>query len=242
MQVKQGNGCYTNVGFQNYTTRRINTNQNVVVVELSLDSKIGKMSATHAPQTTCPPLCPLYPKTINDIHKIERDRLATQLAEEEAYKIDALTASRNCRVHIVGDCQTVDAARIVGGAMARYEKRSPNGKVAYTYTHAWRDVPYSAWQGARVIASCETKLDIYKARSNQGYLGTEYTYMKHLTHKVHIRNGVKVLPCPNQFNKAVTCDKCMVCANVEMLNKHGLTIGLSAHGATRQVERQLALV
>ena len=238
MKVIQGHGCYTNIGTQNYTTRRLNATHGVAVVERSGDSKIGPMSATHAPQLTCPVSCAFYPDTIDDVGGSERDALAVAIAQVEADKIDALTALHNLRVHVVGDCQTPAAAGIVGAAMVRYEQRS-NNRRAFTYTHAWRTVPYSAWQGARVIASCETAQDIDTARFECGYPSAEFTYMEHESRKVHMRDGVKVLPCPNQFNKAVTCDKCMACADVDMLRKRGFVIGLSAHGATRQVAERL---
>jgi hypothetical protein len=140
-------------------------------------------------------------------------------------------------VHVVGDCQTIEAASIVGAAMVRYEQRS--GKRAYTYTHAWRDVPYSAWQGARVIASCETTQDINTARDELGYPSAEFTYMEHESRKVFKRDGIKVLPCPNQFNKEVTCDKCMACANIEMLQDKNLVIGIAGHGAVKKLRKQL---
>jgi hypothetical protein len=238
MKVIQGHGCYTNIGNQNFTTRRLNATHGVVVVERSGDSKTGPMSATHAPQLTCPVSCVLYPDTIDDIVGAYRDVLAITIAQAESDGIDSLSGKSNLRVHVVGDCQTPAAASIVGAAMVRYEQRS-NNRRAFTYTHAWRDVPYSAWVGARVIASCETAQDIDAARFELGYPSAEFTYMKHESRKVHVRDGVKVLPCPNQFNKAITCNKCMVCSDVDMLQERGMVIGLSAHGATRQVAERL---
>ena len=159
------------------------------------------------------------------------------MATAEADGIDKLSGKRNLRVHVVGDCQTIESANIVGSAMVRYEKRS--GKRAYTYTHAWKQVPYSAWMGARVIASCETTKDIDIARHELGYPSAEFTYMEHESRKVHMRDGVKVLPCPNQFNKEVTCDKCMACANIEMLQDKNMVIGISGHGAVKKLKKLL---
>ena len=239
MQVVASNGCYTNIGTQNYTTRRLNESLGVTVVEKTADTKTGPMSVTHAPQLSCPTDCVLYPDTIDDISGTERDVLAITIAQAESDGIDKLSGKSNLRVHVVGDCQTIEAASIVGAAMVRYERRS--GKRAYTYTHAWRNVPYTAWQGARVIASCETTQDIDMARSELGYPSAEFTYMEHESRKVFVRNGIKVLPCPNQFNKAVTCDKCMACANIEMLKDKNLVIGIAGHGAVKKLRKQIEL-
>jgi len=239
VQVVASNGCYTNIGTQNYTTRRLNESLGVTVVEKTADTKTGPMSVTHAPQLSCPTDCVLYPDTIDDISGTERDVLAITIAQAESDGIDKLSGKSNLRVHVVGDCQTIEAASIVGAAMVRYERRS--GKRAYTYTHAWRNVPYTAWQGARVIASCETTQDIDMARSELGYPSAEFTYMEHESRKVFVRNGIKVLPCPNQFNKAVTCDKCMACANIEMLKDKNLVIGIAGHGAVKKLRKQLEL-
>jgi len=237
MQVVSSNGCYTNGGTQNFTTRRLNESLGVTVVEKTGDTKTGPMSVTHAPQLSCPTDCTFYPDTIDDISGTDRDVLAITIAQAESDGIDKLSGKSNLRVHVVGDCQTTEAASIVGAAMVRYEQRS--GKRAYTYTHAWRDVPYSAWQGARVIASCETTQDINIARDELGYPSAEFTYMEHESRKVFKRDGIKVLPCPNQFNKEVTCDKCMACANIEMLQDKNLVIGIAGHGAVKKLRKQL---
>ena len=237
MQVVTSNGCYTNGGTQNFTTRRLNESLGVTVVEKTGDTKTGPMSVTHAPQLSCPTDCTFYPDTIDDISGTDRDVLAITIAQAESDGIDKLSGKSNLRVHVVGDCQTTEAASIVGAAMVRYEQRS--GKRAYTYTHAWRDVPYSAWQGARVIASCETTQDINIARDELGYPSAEFTYMEHESRKVFKRDGIKVLPCPNQFNKEVTCDKCMACANIEMLQDKNLVIGIAGHGAVKKLRKQL---
>ena len=239
MQVVASNGCYTNIGTQNYTTRRLNESLGVTAVEKTADAKTGPMSVTHAPQTSCPVDCAFYPDTIDDINGTDRDVLAITIAQAESDGIDKLSGKNNLRVHVVGDCQTIESASIVGSAMVRYEQRS--GKRAYTYTHAWRNVPYTAWQGARVIASCETTQDIDIARSELGYPSAEFTYMEHESRKVFMRDGIKVLPCPNQFNKAVTCDKCMACANIEMLQDKNLVIGIAGHGAVKKLRKQIEL-
>jgi len=125
--------------------------------------------------------------------------------------------------------------------MVRYESRSPNGSQAYTYTHAWNEpipVPESAWNGANVLASCESAEQIFRAWA-LGY-ACEWTYEKHLSRKVHNRDSVKVLPCPNNFNKAVTCAMCMKCADLNLLKERNMVIGLATHGAHRKANAAIA--
>ena len=37
----------------------------------------------------------------------------------------------------------------------------------------------------------------------------------------------------------MTCDKCMLCANVELLKERGYVIGLHGHGALKQLRLAL---
>ena len=251
-QVLTNNGCYTNFGMVQHTTNRINQRALVEVDETAVtavidsqNTKVGVMNATYAPQLTCPTSCPFYPEIFGDVDDIEtRMHVQIQFAEIEARKIDELPADRKLRVHVVGDSSNSIAAGIIGDAMVRYEARSPNGSQAYTYTHAWNEpipVPESAWNGANVLASCESAEQITRARA-LGY-ACEWTYEKHMSRKVHNRDAVKVLPCPNNFNKDVTCAMCMKCADLELLKKNDMVIGLSTHGAYRKanaaIERKI---
>ena len=237
MKVIAGNGCYTNYGNQAHVTRRLNEQVVTTAVDRTTAKKLGDMHVTHAPQQTCPPDCVLYPVTEGDIRGKAREELALTLAEQEASFIDDFSGERPARIHVVGDCQTVRAANTVGGAMVRFEERT--GETAYTYCHAWRNVPYSAWMGARVIASCETAEDIRLATGEMGYPSAEWTYMEHISRKVHEREGIKVLPCPNNFNPQVPCDMCMKCADIELLKEKQWVIGLHGHGAVRQLRESL---
>jgi len=242
-QILTNHGCYTNFGMARHTTNRINQraldviDENAITAVIdSQNSKVGKMNATYAPQLTCPTSCPFYPEIFGDVDDIEtRMHIQIQFAEIEACKIDALPADRKLRVHVVGDSSNSISAGIIGDAMVRYESRSPNGSQAYTYTHAWNEpipVPESAWNGANVLASCENWQQIHRAWS-LGY-ACEWTYEKHMSRKVHNRDGVKVLPCPQNFNKNVTCAMCMKCADLKLLKKNNMVIGLSTHGAYRK--------
>jgi hypothetical protein len=252
-KVLENNGCYTNFGNVQHTTRRLNNHvltvgvddKAVTVVPNTGDAKLGTprkpMAATYAPQVTCPTSCPLYPKIQDDIDGELRVQVQIDVAVIEAQKIDALDADVHLRVHVVGDASNLEAVRILSDAMNRYEARSCNGSLAYTYTHAWDapyNVPESAWQGARVLASCENEDDVERARA-MGY-AIEWTYPKHKSRKVHQRGAVTVLPCVNNFNKAVTCSACMKCADIDLLKSKNWAIGLSTHGAYRKANAAIA--
>ena len=247
-KVLENNGCYTNFGMVQHTTNKINGQALTQVDESAVravidsdNSKTGRMNATYAPQLTCPTSCPFYPLIFGDITEIEeRMHIGIMFAEIEARKIDDLPADRKLRVHVVGDGSNSIGAGIIGDAMVRYEKRSPNGSEAFTYTHLWDEpynVPESAWNGARVLASCENEDDVTRARA-MGY-ACEWTYKEHSSRKVHERNGIKVLPCPNNFNKEVQCVKCMKCADISLLKERNMVIGLATHGAIRKANNSI---
>ena len=154
-----------------------------------------------------------------------------EAARLEAEGIDNLPAKRNLRVHVSGDCRNKTAAGIVGSAMVRYEKRGRRrGVLAYTYTHAHKS-PYnvhaSAWQGARVVASCDSDKAVTRARS-MGYTACA-TVTPEATPTHNSSLGLRVL-CP--FESADRdCDDCMMCANTDWLEKHNVIIMFPSHGA-----------
>ena len=134
----------------------------IVVIERTADAKLSDpngrgMSATYAAQSTCPAGCPLRaagcyaegPSPVKyttwRVNRAARVRHVTpaQLAEREAAGIRALSGWRRLRVHVVGDCPSTAAARLVGAAMADHERK--RGRAAWTYTHAWRTIARAAW-------------------------------------------------------------------------------------------------
>ena len=155
-------------------------------------------------------------------------------ARLEAAGIDDIPARRNLRVHVSGDCRNKTAAAIVGAAMVRYEKRGRRrGVLAYTYTHAHKapyNVPASAWQGARVIASCDSDAAITRARS-MGYTGCA-TVTPEAIPTYRDTLGLHIF-CPFESTKR-PCDCCMLCAKTDWLEKHNVIIMFPAHGARQK--------
>lgn len=219
----------------------------VTAVEVSGNSKTGEVSATYASQITCPDSCPhkgrscyaesgLTGFTTRRVNRnaqgLENDQVL--LAKLEAELIDSLKAIRPLRVHVVGDCSTDETARIVGSAMRRYS--SKNGQIAYTYTHAWRDVKKASWQGASVLASCETVEDIKEARS-LGYASTIVVESHPENGKAYFKEGHLLIPCPAQTRDDMNCSKCKLCFDSQKLFDRQATIAFSPEGNTAKKMR-----
>lgn len=166
-----------------------------------------------------------------------------KLAKAEAAAIAKLTGKRKLRVHVVGDCASNETAAIVGRSMVLYERK--RGKVAWTYTHAWREILRAAWQGARVLASCEKPSEVREAWA-RGYAAA-LVVPPHPTNKVYEYHGLKIVPCPAQFrynaegklvtnwrdgDRRVTCEHCTLCQRPDELLARGLTIGFQPDGNT----------
>jgi hypothetical protein len=231
----------------------------ISAVEQSENAKLGRISATYAPQQTCPSTCPLInngcyaerglvgiiTRRLNRTARATKKGLAKLrilLAEQEAEKIRNLSGKNNLRVHVVGDCATPTAAKIIGRAMVRHETRRW-GQAAWTYTHAWRKIPLAAWQGARVLASCQTPAEVKQALA-KGYAAALITPV-HPTNKVYQYGGLNILPCPAQFKtdgkRTVTCEDCTICQNPAMLRARNLVLGFQPDGTTRgRVLRMIA--
>lgn len=209
----------------------------VLVMKQTANRKLGPIAVTHVAQTSCPTTCPFLnkgcytetgPQGVTTARLNKSTETALELAAAEAEAIDMLPADRPLRVHVVGDCATPEAAALVGAAMVRYAER---GKTfAWTYTHAWRDVPVEAWQGAAVLASCETPAEVAEATA-RGY-ATAMVVPEHPGRKVYERGGVKVLPCP-QEQGGPQCKDCGLCARPATLRDKGLTVGFAAHGTKK---------
>lgn len=228
-------------------------NSLVLAVERSADAKLSpdrNVSATWVAQQSCPP-CPLrnngcyaevsfsgiQSRRLNK--NAGRKRLALAplrrlLARQEADAIRGLSGTRQLRVHVVGDCPTAFSARHVGAAMVEHVRKF--GKAAWTYTHAWRQVPRTAWQGASVLASCNSVKEVAAARA-RGYAASVIT-PPHPSNKVYTLNGETIVPCPAQFKlrgkRAVTCEDCTLCKRPDFLLARRMSVGFQPDGGTQK--------
>jgi hypothetical protein len=222
----------------------------------SQNRKIGWAATTYVAQQSCPTSCPFFDgggcyaeqgplgqyitKPLNLAAAARPGATPEDLARAEANAIDALEVEpgKPLRLHTVGDCKTDGAAAIVAAAAARYVARG-GGKV-WTYTHAWRDVRRESWGEVHVLASCETTAELAKARG-RGY-ATAIVIDEYADRRVYVDEGEKLLPCPAQTKKGVTCASCELCMKTEHLRSHGLTIAFEVHGSNfTQRRARLAL-
>lgn len=214
-------------------------------VELSQNAKLGGMSTTYAGIQSCPNTCPF--KTSGACYaqsgpvgiqwrKTWSDHV-TQLetARAEAKEIRGLTGEHDLRLHTAGDCSTPEAARIVADAAELHMRK--HGKAAFTYTHAWRTVPRSAWGEVSVLASCETPDEIEAAKA-RGY-ATAMVVQSYDKTTVYQKDGVKILPCPEMTGKADSCKTCRLCMRDDKLKAADITIAFAAHGPTKKMKAAL---
>jgi hypothetical protein len=161
------------------------------------------------------------------------------IARVEADNLNNYTSRKPkfIRLHGVGDCSTNETADIVSEAAENYLIRT--GKIVWTYTHGWREVLRKFWRKVSVLASCESIADIKEARS-LGY-ATAIVVPKHPSRKAYYMGDEKIIPCPEQTTKGITCDKCRLCWDDQKLIALKATIGFEAHGdKAKQIQAKLS--
>lgn len=219
----------------------------VLAVETSDNAKLGCCSATYVSQASCP-ACVFkgngcyaeYGRVGILTTRVSTSRLATpvQLALAEAKAIDGLTGDRPLRLHVVGDCRTAPAARIVAAASARYMARG--GRPVWTYTHAWRAVARKNWDAVSVLALCESPDQVVDAMA-LGYAAS-LVVDRFPTEQSYLLQGIRVIPCPWQTRR-ITCRDCRLCWDDRRLLERGLVIGFEAHGSgAARVRRSLPVI
>jgi hypothetical protein len=226
---------------------KINYRKPVVAVEVSANAKIGTVSATYVAQGSCPLSCPFFTKGCYaeggkvgiitaglNAHGVT-DPVA--LAQEEADGIDGLRGLLPLRLHVVGDCKTAEAARIVSEAAERYMKRGKRKTASepfvWTYTHA-HNVPRESWGKVSVLRSCET-LDQVKLAHEEGYAAELTVAEFDRDTSYPLGDGYVGIPCPQQTGRAANCVECGLCMKDAKLRENKRVILLSAHGGRKKV-------
>ena len=219
----------------------------VFAIEETGNSKLGPVSTTSAAQQSCPTSCVFlgngcyaeggWPKltTTWRLNRNLREYITPEeIAVEEAIAIDGLSGDRDLRLHFVGDSTTEVGTQILAEAACRYMKK--NGRRVWTYTHAWRTVPRSAWGSISVLASCETEEEVIAAR-RLGY-ATILVVPKHHSRKLQRGEAINLLPCPWETHGA-NCAKCRLCMDDRRLRESNITIAFEAHGDERTRNKAL---
>lgn len=223
---------------------RANAADMVAAVEISDNSKIGRVSATWVAQNSCPSSCPhmgagCYAEsgmagfTTARLNKAGRDNTEltpAAIAQIEAAGIDSLTGRRDLRLHVVGDARTNKAAQILSAAADRYIARGASkGKTVrvWTYTHA-RDTTRASWGRISVLRSCENLQQV--AAAHAAGFAAAIVISEH-THDTAYKMGeFTAIPCPEQTGRAASCEKCGLCMQDSKLHARKRVIVFAAHG------------
>lgn len=203
-------------------------------------SKLGHVATTAAPaDQSCPHDCALwdacfYRKGLH-LGRVNRElegasagATPLQVAEAEAKAIDTQLSGRYpLRIHVGGDARTASAAAVLGSAAERYHAIA--GQPVFTYTHAWRTVPRSAWGSAvSVLASVESPAEAARAMV-RGYAAA-LTVDRHPEDGKAWRAGrLRVIPCPEQ-TRGVKCEDCRLCFDADGLRRRRAVIAFAMHG------------
>ena len=216
-----------------------------IAVKKTGNTKVGDVAVTHAAQESCPTSCTFlgsgcYAETgqqkwvTRRLNKAATGATPRQIALAEAEAIRKLNGKKPLRLHVVGDCRTTEAARIVAKAADEY--RAKHDQPVWTYTHAWRTVPREAWGNVSVLASCETPADVAQAK-DRGY-ATAIVVESFASERRHAIGPVDAIPCVEQ-TRGVTCDNCRLCFDDDYLRKSGRTIAFKGHGIMSLVFKAL---
>ncbi len=141
---------------------------------------------------------------------------------------DGARGGRDLRLHVGGDARTAPAARELAGAAADWRARG--GGAVWTFTHAWRTVPRSAWGPAvSVLASIEHPSEVEDARK-QGYPSAIVVeaFDADRTLPLDGAPGHNLIPCPAE-TRGATCASCRLCLDRDLLSMRAV-IGFAAHG------------
>lgn len=235
---------------------QVRQSDNVIVfggamaTRISWNDKLGLVATTKTAISTCSTDCPFL--NVDDAGnrkapgcyafgggplawqlKRVADVDAVQAAKDEAACIDMLKDSIPLRIHEAGDCATPETAKIVADACRRYTKRT--GQPVWGYTHAWRSVPASVWEGVSMVASCETPQHVKDARS-RGYTRTALVVSEFESDKSYMVEDVKVTPCP-EMTRGIKCSRCRLC-----FSSDNVSVAFEVHGGAGSKPNALRVI
>lgn len=224
-----------------------------------LAGKSGRLDATYASiKKSCPDSCELKDKgcyaqssfvgmIVNRLDRLAKGQTPLGIARAEAKAIDQAYGGRKIpkntilRLHVSGDSRTVKGTRVLSKAVSRWKSRG--GMIAYTYTHAWQNVPRREWAGISTLASVANIAEAERALEI-GY-APAIVVPEHLDTKSYKLDGSDItwIPCPAQTKDDVGCSDCKLCARDQYLidSRHG--IAFAAHGINKnKIKRRLQVI
>lgn len=141
---------------------------------------------------------------------------------------DGARGGRDLRLHVGGDTTSTDATTFLGKAATRWRERG-GGKV-WTYTHRWKTVTRRAWgPDVSVLASVEDIKGALTAVA-RGY-APAMVVPQHRNPKAELVAGLRMVPCPAEFDGGPTCVECRLCLDADALLRRGAGIAFALHGS-----------
>jgi hypothetical protein len=224
-------------------------------VEASQASKLGLVHATYASQATCPVTCSYrgagcYAESGRvNIRTLELNKNAEaagvtplDVAREEAAAIEEdLSGRLDLRLHVVGDCPDSECAAEV--AKAAVKKMRRHKRSAWSYSHAWKDVDRTAWQGVSVLASCENLEQLDEALDLGWSASIVVDKFPH-SGIFELPSGKKAFACAHQTH-GTQCVDCRLCLRGDQyLRRRGIdAIAFEVHGSgAKQIKSKHTLV
>jgi hypothetical protein len=134
----------------------------------------------------------------------------------------------------VGDCRTNTTAKIISAAAKRYSAR--HKQPVWTYSHGTSKVKRESWGNVSVLASCETTQQAKDAMA-RGYAAA-IIVDQFDKDSLYEKDGIKILPCPEQTGKSRACTDCQLCFNDKQRLADGVVIGFTPHGSRQKAVRE----
>ena len=212
-------------------------------VEKSKNGKLGRVSATYSSIRSCSESCALrgngcYAEAgrvgiiTKQTGKAAEQLTKLEIAEVEGEAIARLSGRLPLRLHVVGDCDSDQAATVIANAAETYHRKA--GSRVWGYTHSWRTVESAWWdvEGVAMRASCESTAQISDAHA-RGYAAVVVVDQHPESGRAWTSDqGDKIVPCPEQ-TRGMTCADCRLCWS----NDKAITIAFAAHGPKRDAVR-----
>ena len=223
------------------TSTKVKQMETFKVNENTSNAKLGKGTAsTMTDEASCPTSCPLKGKgcyaelgpTSWHWKKVKPKTNGVLERGELMRWIKALPNGKLLRHNVAGDLPHLNGT--IDAGFVRDFARAAKGKTAFTYTH---HVPTPA--NVKTIKEANRNGFTINLSANalsevDGLLATGLpvaTLLPIDAPKVQkTEGGARVIACPADANKKITCDKCRLCTNAD----RDFVIGFRAHGAKKK--------
>jgi len=219
----------------------------------SCNSKLGSMSYTYAPKENCDPGCPFGEKCYAHRGNVGFQWLRHQSGESKPSctysqmlsNIRALPHDDKVRLFVGGDFPRNGTGGAHCGKATQIAK-SCRGKKVIVYSHHQPWSGNGAWgatvRNLKLIKFCiniscesERQVDAYMADGISCVITVPSTETRK---QWRTAAGNRIRVCPNQIDKAITCESCMLCNS----RPDDMAIAFKAHGNHKQINSILEAI